>query len=311
MQTEFDAGIERLCGGDATVDLRRLRHLWAGLPGYDPYAEGANREATIAAVRADNAKEALRLARLDLAADELDIDAHMNAMVASKTTGDEKAFEHHRAVVVGILKSITEFGDGASPSTAYVVVTVREEYAVLKAYGLRMKSQELLTGPEHSFDVMTVIDPTTKKETVIYFNIDLLLAHQQKVFEKEEEKPKDGVGGGLRAAPPGGILGGVPAGGPVDGAHRVDEGVLPGKARVRPQPEYPKMASMAGVGGAVVVEVIVSETGAVESARIVSGHPLLRDAALAAAKGWVFDPTIFDGAAVKVVGTITFNFRKS
>ena len=71
------------------------------------------------------------------------------------------------------------------------------------------------------------------------------------------------------------------------------------------------MASMAGVGGAVVVEVIVSETGAVESARIVSGHPLLRDAALAAAKGWVFDPTIFDGAAVKVVGTITFNFRKS
>jgi hypothetical protein len=182
MQTEYDAAIERLRRGDATVDIRRLRHLWAGLPDYDPYAEGSNRKATVAAVRAGDAKEALRLARLDLEEDYLDVDAQMAAMMASRQLGDEKAAEHHRAVVIGILKSITEFGDGASPSTAYTVVTVREEYAVLRAFGMTMKSQELLTGPEHSFDVMTVIDPETKKETTIYFNIDLLMAHQEKLF---------------------------------------------------------------------------------------------------------------------------------
>ena len=308
MQTEYDTGIERLRRGDATVDLRRLRHLWAGLPGYDPYAEGANREATIAAVRRDDAKEALRLARLDLDADYLDIDAHMNAMVASKTTGDEKAFEHHRAIVVGILKSITEFGDGATPATAYVVVTVREEYAVLKAFGLTMKAQELLTGPEHSFDVLTVVDPETKKESVIYFNIDLLIEHKEKLFAPE--KPAGGVIGGVPGGIPGGIPGSEMEKDPAGGPYRLRAGVLAGRARSRPQAEYPKMASLAGVGGVVVVEVIVSETGAVESARVLSGHPLLRDAALAAAKGWVFDPTIVEGVAVKVVGTITFNFRK-
>lgn len=318
-QTEYDAGIERLRRGDATVDIRRLRHLWAGLPDYDPYAEGGNHKATVAAVRAGNVKEALRLARQDLEADYLDVDAQMAAMMACRQLGDEKASEHHRAVVVGILKSITEFGDGASPGTAYTVVTVREEYAVLRAFGLGMKSQELLTGPEHSFDVMTVVDPETKKETTIYFNIDLLMAHQEKMFEKKPENPKEGadgggrvggVVGGVTSAPPGGVLGGVPADPTAAGVHRVDGGVLPGKARVRPQPEYPKMASAAGVAGAVVVEVVVSETGTVESARIISGHPLLRDVALAAAKAWVFDPTLLDGVPVKVVGTLTFNFRK-
>ena len=310
MQTEYDAGIARLRRGDATVDIRRLRHLWAGLPGYDPYAEGANREATVAAVKRDDAKEALRLARLDLEADYLDIDAHMAAMFANRMAGDEKASEQNRAVVVGILKSITEFGDGASPSTAYTVVTVREEYAVLRAFGLGMKSQELLTGPEHSFDVMTVIDPETKKETTIYFNIDLLMAHQEKLFEKKPEKPAGGVVGGVPGGIPGGIPGSATLEGPAGGPYRVGGGVLAGRARTRTQAEYPKMASAAGVAGAVVVEVVVNETGAVESARVISGHPLLRDAALAAAKAWVFDPTLLDGVPVKVIGTLTFNFRK-
>jgi protein TonB len=40
----------------------------------------------------------------------------------------------------------------------------------------------------------------------------------------------------------------------------------------------------------------------------VSGHPLLRDPAVNAARGWRFKPTLLSGQPVKVVGTITFNF---
>jgi len=43
-------------------------------------------------------------------------------------------------------------------------------------------------------------------------------------------------------------------------------------------------------------------------AQVVSGHPLLRDAALQAARQWVFKPTELSGVAVKVQGVLTFNF---
>ncbi len=92
---------------------------------------------------------------------------------------------------------------------------------------------------------------------------------------------------------------------------RVSGGVLAGRAIEKPQPEYPLMARQAGVTGAVVVEVIVSEQGRIISARAISGHPLLRDAAVQAARGWIFQPTELEGVPVKVIGTITFNFRKS
>ena len=299
-QAEFDAAVDRLRRADPTVDFTRLRTLSTEVSGYEPYAEGENRKDTNAAMGRSDFKESLRLARVDLDADYLDIDAHIVAMIASDKSGDKKSFEHHRWVVKSIYDSITGSGDGKTSATAYRVVTVREEYAVLALLGLRRTKQALVHDGPHSFDVLTVVDPETKAETDIYFNIDPIIAHQTKLFSKEK--------------PAGGVIGGVPGGVPspnADGSPRkVTDGVLAGKALSRPQPEYPEMARVAGVAGAVVVEVIVSETGAIESARVISGHPLLRDNALAAAKNWVFEPTILDGVPVKVVGTITFNFRK-
>lgn len=299
-QAEFDAAVDRLRRADPTVDFTRLRTLSTELPGYEPYAEGDNNKDMNAAMGRSDFKEALRLARVDLDADYLDIDAHIVAMIASDKTGDTKSFEHHRWVVKSIYDSITGSGDGKTSATAYRVVTVREEYAALMILGLRRSKQALVHDGPHSFDVLTAVDPETKAETTIYFNIDPIIAHQTKLFSKEK--------------PAGGVIGGVPGGAPspnADGSPRkVTDGVLAGKALSRPQPEYPKMARAAGVDGEVVVEVIVSETGVIESARVISGHPLLRDNALAAAKKWVFEPTILDGVPVKVVGTITFNFRK-
>lgn len=115
-----------------------------------------------------------------------------------------------------------------------------------------------------------------------------------------------------------GVMGGVPGAAPPPpepepwdppaDAHHV-MGVLAGKAIERPQPVYPAMARAAKVGGAVVVEVVVDETGHVVMARAISGHPLLRDASAEAARGWIFTPTELDGKPVKLIGTITFNFH--
>ncbi len=89
---------------------------------------------------------------------------------------------------------------------------------------------------------------------------------------------------------------------------RKSGGVLQGSATRRVQPSYPPLAKAARVSGAVVVEVTVDENGSVISARAISGHPLLKDAAVQAAQGWKFTPTQLSGVPVKVIGTITFNF---
>jgi protein TonB len=83
---------------------------------------------------------------------------------------------------------------------------------------------------------------------------------------------------------------------------------LQGSAIKKPAPAYPPIAKAARAAGAVQVQVTISEDGRVIDAQVVSGHPLLRDAAVQAARQWVFKPTELSGVPVKVQGVLTFNF---
>jgi TonB family protein len=85
-------------------------------------------------------------------------------------------------------------------------------------------------------------------------------------------------------------------------------GVLNGKAISKPQPAYPTIALAARAQGTVVVQIVVDEEGRVISASAVSGHPLLQQAAVAAARQARFSPTRLSGQPVKVSGVITYNF---
>ncbi len=85
-------------------------------------------------------------------------------------------------------------------------------------------------------------------------------------------------------------------------------GVLNGKALSLPKPSYPPAARSVRASGAVSVRLLIDENGDVFSASAVSGHPLLRPAAEAAACKARFSSTKLDGAAVRVSGVITYNF---
>ncbi|HMQ05039.1 MAG TPA: energy transducer TonB [Pyrinomonadaceae bacterium] len=95
---------------------------------------------------------------------------------------------------------------------------------------------------------------------------------------------------------------------PVREARSISGGVLNGKAVSLPKPAYPPAARAVNAEGAVSVQVLIGEDGRVESASAVSGHPLLRAAAVEAAKGAVFAPTLLSGTPVKVSGVIVYNF---
>ena len=89
----------------------------------------------------------------------------------------------------------------------------------------------------------------------------------------------------------------------------LSKGVLQGFAvkRVNPWP-YPPAAKAAKVAGIVQVQVTISEEGKVIDATALTGHPLLRDAAVEAARQWEFKPTELSGQPVRVQGILTFNF---
>jgi TonB family protein len=91
----------------------------------------------------------------------------------------------------------------------------------------------------------------------------------------------------------------------------ISAGHINSKAQKQVQPTYPAVARAAGAQGSVEVEVVVDEQGNIESAKAVSGHQLLRDAAVDAARQWVFAPTLLQGKPVKVKGIISFEFALS
>ncbi len=88
----------------------------------------------------------------------------------------------------------------------------------------------------------------------------------------------------------------------------INGGVLNGKATEMPAPEYPTIAKAAHASGAVNVEIMIDENGAVVAARAVSGHPLLQAAAVNAARQASFTPTRLSGEPVKVTGVLVYNF---
>ncbi len=78
-----------------------------------------------------------------------------------------------------------------------------------------------------------------------------------------------------------------------------------------PKPEYPKSAKFVNASGEVSVEVIIDKDGNVESARSVSGHPLLRSASEKAALRAKFKPTILSGKPVRAITYLIYNFVSS
>ncbi len=75
-----------------------------------------------------------------------------------------------------------------------------------------------------------------------------------------------------------------------------------------PKPAYPLVASDINVSGPVNVSITIGKKGKVISAKVLSGHPLLRQASLAAAKRARFRPVTVSGTPVNAYGLIVYNY---
>ncbi|MFP5228144.1 MAG: energy transducer TonB [Acidobacteriota bacterium] len=95
---------------------------------------------------------------------------------------------------------------------------------------------------------------------------------------------------------------------PVGPIH-VSSGVAAGQLIVPIQPRYPAIAQEAHIQGTVVVSAILSTEGRIESLRVVSGPPLLVQAALDAIRQARYRPWMLNGEAVEVETTIHVVFK--
>jgi protein TonB len=84
--------------------------------------------------------------------------------------------------------------------------------------------------------------------------------------------------------------------------------VLNGEALALPKPPYPPLARQLHIQGTVNVQVVISETGKVISAKAAFGNAALTAAAQQAALQARFSPTMLGDQPVKVSGIITYTF---
>jgi periplasmic protein TonB len=78
---------------------------------------------------------------------------------------------------------------------------------------------------------------------------------------------------------------------------------------VRVAPRFPDLAAQIGLGGVVVIEAEVDTTGRVKTARVVSGHKLLDEAALEAVSQWRYRPLLLNGEPTAFILTVNVEFR--
>jgi len=155
--------------------------------------------------------------------------------------------------------------------------------------------------------------------TVIPKNVSLI---------KEEELPPDvtgtavgGVPGGVPGGQAGGVLGGIIGG--VTGANvppppkeapkriRVGGSVQQASIINQIRPVYPPLAKQARIQGTVRLQAIIAKDGSVQHLEVISGHPLLQQAALQAVSQWKYRPTLLNNEPVEVVTTVDVIFTLS
>jgi protein TonB len=73
-------------------------------------------------------------------------------------------------------------------------------------------------------------------------------------------------------------------------------------------PVYPDLARRARVQGKVLLECVIDTDGRVTDLHVVSGNPLLAEAATEAVRRWVYSPTTLNGQPIRVILTVTVRF---
>lgn len=172
---------------DTTLDFKKLRMAYAKTSFYNPYDTTYKKikEEMMTALKAKQYKRAIKLANSILKTNFLNPDAHLICFYAYKDLKDKKNARFHNFILNGIVASILKSGNGKTPASAYKVISINEEYAVLGSLSLNVLKQQLIRKDGNNYDKMIVKSKKTGKTFDVYFNVNIPLNWMTKQMKKK------------------------------------------------------------------------------------------------------------------------------
>lgn len=117
--------------------------------------------------------EAIEKAKEGLQKDKYNIQLLVSLASTYRRMGDIKNADAFREEWTGLADSIFISGDGKTAETAFIVISVAEEYAVLGILGLDCVGQKHVIVKDVNFDILEVQDKKSGRKFDLYFNIDI------------------------------------------------------------------------------------------------------------------------------------------
>ena len=185
--------VDRLLKDDSTLTYKDYKHLYYGSvfqDYYHPYGDSFSKKEFSEVYSTGNNQKIIEKGILVLQENPVDIEVTLKILLAYLEEGDTAMARVYGLKYYSFLDVIYASGDGESIETAYVVITVTDEYRIVGDLNLSVKEQYLIDDCDLlRFEKKGQRRVRGKKIKQLYFNVHMPLLSLSNSF-KDVELPE-------------------------------------------------------------------------------------------------------------------------
>jgi tetratricopeptide (TPR) repeat protein len=171
-RAKYEELASKVKSGDLNIDWQELRlaaRVGEVYGDYDPYDAAKRAQASF---DEGDYEGALKIARETEQHNIADGEAQLAAWNCLIKLGRQSEADKEKSILLALLKSISESGNGKSLKKAWFAVGIREEYLYMELIlQVQYKQQRSIKQDGHYYDMVLVTDQSGK-EKVVWFNTD-------------------------------------------------------------------------------------------------------------------------------------------
>jgi hypothetical protein len=183
-ETKYQKMLAAAKADPGAMDWQALRFAYADRPSFSLLAVDDGRKAIHEARAAHDWEGLLAATSKVMEVNYADGEAHLQSAVAYDLLGKIDGAKREQAIAVAIFKSMMPNGDGKSREHAFVVISVAEEYELMRARRHRVVHQSLVQAAGHAYDVLDAIGQDGGETVTFYFQIDRVIAAEARMLGK-------------------------------------------------------------------------------------------------------------------------------